>query len=158
MPPLPLSSDEELAWRALLRIVVSLPRKLDEDLVRAAGMSLTEYTALMSLSEASCRRLRMGDLAIATGLSASRVSRIVDDLCRRGLVDRQRSNKDGRRHFATLTPAGLTKLEGAYPEHLASARRRVVDQIDPELTTWFAATLAAIAKQLPPQTMHGRRS
>lgn len=157
MPPLPLTSDEELAWRALLRIVISLPRKLDEDLIRTTGISLTEYTALMSLSEASHRQLLMGDLAIATGLSASRVSRIVDDLYGRGLVDRQQCNRDGRRHFATLTQAGLTRLQGAYPDHLASARRRVVDQIDPALTTRLAATLAAIADQLPTPAAQERR-
>jgi len=47
----PLSAPEEEFWRALMRIVLSLPRRLDTDLVRAAGITANEYTVLMCLSE-----------------------------------------------------------------------------------------------------------
>jgi DNA-binding MarR family transcriptional regulator len=68
-----LSSTEELLWRALMRVVLWLPRRLDVDLLQA-GISVNEYTTLVSLSEAPERELRMTDLARATGLSASRMS------------------------------------------------------------------------------------
>src|ERR1700730_1901846 len=82
----PLSANEEAAWRALMRIVKVLPRHLDSDLVRGAGLTASEYTTIMHLSEAPNRELRMADLANATDLSASRMTRLVDDLQSRGLA------------------------------------------------------------------------
>jgi len=76
----PLSSDEEALWRAVMRITRVLPRYLDSDLVRNGGLTASEYTTLMILSEAPKRELRMSDLANATGLSASRTTRLVDSL------------------------------------------------------------------------------
>jgi hypothetical protein len=38
----PLSASEEAFWRALIRIVLSLPRRLDADLVRSVGLTSNE--------------------------------------------------------------------------------------------------------------------
>ncbi|MDE3181469.1 MAG: MarR family transcriptional regulator, partial [Acidobacteriota bacterium] len=96
----PLTPTEEKFWRALMRIVLSLPRELHNDMVRAAGLTASEYTVLVNLSEASNRQLRMADLASATGLSASRTSRLVDALQTRGLVAKRASSADGRSNLA----------------------------------------------------------
>src|ERR1700759_1829954 len=114
----PLSATEEEFWRALMRIVLSLPRRLDSDLLRAVGITANEYTVLMCLSEAPARELRMADLANAAALSASRMTRLVDDLQKRGLVTKRGSVEDGRGNVAKLAPAGLTKLKAAWPAHL----------------------------------------
>src|SRR6185437_362682 len=97
-----------------MRIVLSLPRRLDADLVRTVGITANEYTTLMCLSEARGRELRMTDLANAAALSASRMTRLVDDLQTRGLVAKRTSSEDGRGNVAKLTPAGLTKLKKAW--------------------------------------------
>ena len=76
----PLSPTEEALWRAVMRIVKVIPRHLDSDLIRGAGLTASEYTTIMHLSEAPNRELRMADLANATDLSASRMIRLVDDL------------------------------------------------------------------------------
>ena len=70
-----LSPSEEALWRATMRIVMSLPSRLDSDLVRGAGLTESEYTTLLKLSDASDRELRMTDLSRANGLSASRTTR-----------------------------------------------------------------------------------
>jgi DNA-binding MarR family transcriptional regulator len=75
----PLSPSEELFWRALMRLVLTLPRQLDRDMVQEVGLTANEYTTIMSLSEAPNREMRMADLANTTGLSASRTTRLVDD-------------------------------------------------------------------------------
>ena len=62
--PEPLTPTEEMFWRALMRIVLCLPRQLHEDMVRAAGITASEYTVIMNLSEAPNRQLRMADLAV----------------------------------------------------------------------------------------------
>jgi DNA-binding MarR family transcriptional regulator len=144
----PLTSTEEVFWRALMRIVLALPRRLDNDLVRTVGITANEYTTLMCLSEASGRELRMADLANAAALSASRMTRLVDDLRSRGLVTKRASSKDGRGNIAKLTPAGLAKLRTAWPAHLASVRGRVFDHVDPTAVTNAARALSEIATQL----------
>ena len=126
----PLTAQEERLWRALMRVIVALPRSLDDDLLRATGLTLTEYVVLMSLSEAENQELRMADLAAATALSASRITRVVDALQSRGQVVKRRYEGDARGNVATLTPEGLKRLEAAYPIHLASARKRVMDHLD----------------------------
>nr|WSY49086.1 MarR family transcriptional regulator [Streptomyces sp. NBC_00886] len=125
-----LTAQEERFWRALMRVIVSLPRSLDDDLLRSTGLTLTEYVVLMSLSEAENQELRMADLASATALSASRITRVVDALQSRGQVVKRRYEGDARGNVATLTPEGLKRLQAAYPTHLASARKRVLDHLD----------------------------
>ena len=144
----PLNESEEVFWRALMRILISLPRCLDADLVRIVGITANEYTTLMCLSEAPGRELRMTDLANASALSASRMTRLVDDLHARGLVTKRTSSDDGRGNIAKLTPAGLAKLKKAWPTHLASVRSRVFDHVDPGTVTNAAQALSKIAAQL----------
>jgi DNA-binding MarR family transcriptional regulator len=144
----PLSATEEEFWRALMRIVLSLPRRLDSDLVRAAGVTANEYTTLMCLSEAPGRELRMADLANAAALSASRMTRLVDDLQSRSLVTKRASADDGRGNVAKLTPAGFAKLKAAWPAHLTSVRSRVFDHVDPATVKKAAQALSEIAAQL----------
>ena len=144
----PLNETEEIFWRALMRIVLSLPRRLDSDLVRTAGVTANEYTTLMCLSEAPDRELRMADLANAAALSASRMTRLVDDLQSRGLVAKRASSDDGRGNVAKLTPAGVTKLKKAWPVHLASVRERVFDHVDPATVKKAAQALSQVAAQL----------
>ena len=135
-----LTAQEERFWRALMRVIVALPRSLDDDLLRSTGLTLTEYVVLMSLSEAENQELRMADLAAATALSASRITRVVDALQSRGQVVKRRYEGDARGNVATLTPEGMKRLQAAYPIHLASARKRVMDHLD-------GRSLAAMVRQ-----------
>ena len=144
----PLTPAEEMLWRALMRIVVVLPRLLDRDMVRTTGLTANEYTTLMNLSEAPNRELRMSDLANAGGLSASRITRLVDDLRTRNLVAKRPSATDGRGNVAQLTPQGLAKLRSAWPAHLASVRRRMFDHIDPTAIKRTAQVLSQVAAQM----------
>jgi DNA-binding MarR family transcriptional regulator len=144
----PLSANEEAVWRALMRIVKVLPRHLDSDLVRGAGLTASEYTTIMHLSEAPSRELRMADLATATDLSASRMTRLVDDLQSRGLVTKTASSSDARGNVARLTPRGMTKLKSAWRVHLASVRRRFFDPIDAKALDGVARALAEVADHL----------
>lgn len=144
----PLSPAEETLWRTTMWLTKLLPRHLDTDLMRGAGVTSSEYTTLMSLSEAPNRELRMTDLANTTGVSASRTTRLVDDLVSRGLVTKVASSSDGRGNVARLTPKGMAKLKSAWPVHLASVRARFFDHIDPEAVKQLAEALTAAAKHL----------
>jgi DNA-binding MarR family transcriptional regulator len=125
----PLDAREEAFFRALARVVVIVPRAFDADLLREQGMSRSEYSTLMHLSEAPDRWLRMSDIAAATDLSLSGITRIVQRLEAQGWVRREKSTCDGRGWNAVLTDAGLNRLREAWPTHLASARRHVMDHV-----------------------------
>jgi DNA-binding MarR family transcriptional regulator len=144
----PLSPSEEALWRALMRVIKVIPRYLDSDLVRGAGLTASEYTTIMHLSEAPHRELRMADLASATDLSASRMTRLVDGLQSRGLVTKTASASDARGNVAKLTPRGLTKLKSAWPVHLHSVRDRFLDCIDEEAVEFLAIALAQVVVHL----------
>jgi DNA-binding MarR family transcriptional regulator len=131
-----------------MRIVLALPHRLDLDLVRTVGITANEYTTLMCLSEAPNRELRMADLANAAALSASRMTRLVDDLQDRGLVTKRASSEDGRGNVAKLTRAGMAKLKAAWPAHLASVRERVFDHMDPSTVAKAAQALSDVAATL----------
>jgi DNA-binding MarR family transcriptional regulator len=151
--PRPLGPDEERLWRALNRILIALPRALDDDLVRETGLSLNAYAVLMNLSEAEDHTMRMAELAEAITLSPSRVTRLVDELSRQGLVVKRPSTDDRRGNLTCLTDQGMAKLKAAYPHHLASARRWVIDRLDGHTTGQLAKALIDLAEGLrPPQS------
>ena len=125
----PLDAREEAFFRALARAVVTVPRAFDADLIREQGMSRSEYTTLMHLSEAPGCWMRMSDIAAAADLSLSGITRIVQRLEAQGWVRREKSSCDGRGWNAVLTDAGLARLREAWPTHLASARRHVMDHL-----------------------------
>jgi DNA-binding MarR family transcriptional regulator len=146
--PEPLTPSEETFWRALMRIVLSLPRELHDDMVRATGLTASEYTVLVNLSEAPNRQLRMADLASAIALSPSRTTRLVDALQARGLVVKRASSADGRSNLAELTSQGLSKLRSAWPAHVTSVRTQVLDHVPPSTLVVAGQALDAVAAQL----------
>ncbi len=125
----PLSPAQERLWRAIARMMVVLPRAIDEDLIAKTGLSLTSYIVLSQLSEAPDRQLRMSDLADRSALSPSRMSRVVHSMEDAGLVGRSVSPHDHRASIAALTEAGLDRLRQAWPCHLEGVRRLAVDHI-----------------------------
>jgi DNA-binding MarR family transcriptional regulator len=144
----PLSPSEEALWRSVMRIVKVIPRQLDSDLIRGVGLTASEYSTIMHLSEAPNRELRMADLASATDLSASRITRLVDELQSRGFVTKTTSSSDARGNVAKLTPRGMAKLRTAWPIHLASVRRHFFDCIDATTVTGIAHALAEVAVEV----------
>jgi DNA-binding MarR family transcriptional regulator len=144
-PIQPLTAAEERAWRALARAVGDIPRVLEADLLAAHGLSATEYAVLSNLSEAINQSLRMTELANDASLTGSGMTRVVDRLCRQGLVERVRTEADGRGNYAVLTSSGLTPLQEAWPTHLAGVRRHVMNHLTGLDLVSFAEVAAEIA-------------
>src|ERR1700744_21880 len=144
----PLNPDEEMLWRALVRVAVTLPRGMGDDLSRTAGISFSAYGVLTILSEAENQAMRLSALAEAVALSLSRVSRLVDEMQAQGVVTKAGGTGDTRGRIARLPPAGLDRLREAYPVHLASVRQRVIDHVAPELLRPASRALAAVAASM----------
>src|SRR6266436_1240643 len=115
------------AWVGLLQTHRRLVHELDSELEQAHGLTLAEYEVLLHLAQAPDQRLRMSELAQAVLLTRSGLTRLVDRLERRGLVERARCPSDLRGLHAVLTEEGLECLREAAPTHLAGVRRLFLD-------------------------------
>ncbi|MGC5329211.1 MarR family winged helix-turn-helix transcriptional regulator [Micromonospora sp. DT62] len=126
-----LDPDEQRTWRAYLTASRALMEALDRELQRDAGMPHAYYEILVRLSEAPQRRLRMSDLAEASGSSRSRLSHAVARLEAAGWVRREECPTDRRGQIAVLTDKGFATLAAAAPGHVEGVRRHLFDALSP---------------------------
>ena len=103
------------AWLNLVQTHSVISARMEARLVAASGLSLAEHELLIRLSQGPDRRLRMQDLSSLLLLSKSGVTRIVDRLEKRGLVERKMSETDRRVILAYLTEKGVEVMETARP-------------------------------------------
>src|ERR1700744_1017362 len=101
---------EIAAWRSLLLAQNAALRAIEAQLAAAGQIPLNWYDVLLELNAAAGRQLRMQELAAGVVLSRTRVSRLVEELARAGLVRREPDPADGRGSFAVLTSAGRSRL------------------------------------------------
>src|SRR4051794_31271629 len=132
------------AWIGLLETHKRLTRALDAELEAEHGLSLSGVECLGRLAAVGDgeRSMRLSALAAATGLSLSRISRIVDTLEARGLVERRSSETDARAVEAHLTPAGLDLVRQAQASHFASVQERFFKQLSPDEIQTLAAVFS----------------
>jgi DNA-binding MarR family transcriptional regulator len=107
------------AWGSLLQVHAALLPELDGRLRDAADLPLTWYDVLLELAAARDGRLTMGQLGERAVLSRSRVSRVVDELTRAGLVRRDAHPEDARSSYAVITETGLERFRAAAPVYLS---------------------------------------
>jgi DNA-binding MarR family transcriptional regulator len=117
------------AWIGLLETHKRLTRALDAELEAEHGLTLSGVECLGRLAASDRRAMRLTELAKATGLSLSRISRIVDTLEARELVERRSSAEDARAVEAHLTDAGLVLIREAQSSHFASVNDRFFEQL-----------------------------
>jgi len=103
---------------------------IDERLEREHGLALSSYEVLLLLSRAPDNSLRMGALADQLLLSRSGLTRLVDRLAARGLVERHTCSSDRRGTFARLTDAGHAAFDEARPTNLAAIREQFISRLD----------------------------
>ena len=133
------------AWRGLLQAQAEVLRAIEADLRRTGAVPLAWYDVLLELNAAPDRRLRMTDLASRVVLSRTRVSRIVDDLVRAGLVERSPDPVDKRGAYATLTPEGRKAFKHAAPLYLDAIDRHFTTLLSDRERTTIAAALDRVA-------------
>ena len=126
-----LSADEEAVWRTIATTMTMLRWALECQLEHDSGLSFIEYHALARLSEEPHHTLRMGELAVATNGSLSRLSHLVNRLEKWGFGRREADPRDGRFTNAVLTKAGHAKLVASAPAHVEKVRSLVIDEFSP---------------------------
>lgn len=125
-----LDAGELAAWRGMLFAYRELTSAIDERLEREHGLSLSSYEVLLLLSLAPDQALRMGALAERLLLSRSGLTRLVDRMVARGLVERHTCSDDRRGTYARLTDAGREKFRAAQPTNLAAIREVFVSRLE----------------------------
>ena len=139
-----MPTDLAETWGALLKVHAALVPRLDRELQEAHGLPLTWYDVLLELNSAPERRLTMGQLGSVAAVSRTRVSRVVDELMRAGLVTREPNPDDGRSAFAALTPAGRAALRKAAPTYVAAVHREFADHLTAHETEVLAGALRRV--------------
>ena len=135
------------AWIGLLETHKKLTRALEAELEAEHGLSLSGLELMGRLAAAEGRILRLSTLADLTGLSLSRVSRIMDLLEARKLVERRLCPADARARNAWLTDAGLELLRAAQATHFAGVERRFFDQMEPDEVATLATAFGRFAPE-----------
>jgi DNA-binding MarR family transcriptional regulator len=145
-----LDDQQQRTWRAWLTVSELVPRVLDAQLQRDAGISHAAYVVLAMLSEAPRRSRRMSDLARRANQSQSRLSHTVARLEERGWVRRERSAEDGRGNVAVLTDEGWDVVQSVALGHVGAVRAALFDPLTEQQTRALCEALEVVLEKLDP--------
>lgn len=145
-----LDAQEQHIWAQVSTMILRLQPVLSTQLQREFGMSHFEYLIMARLSEAPGSMLRMSVLATLSGSSLSRLSQAIGRLEKRKWVARQPDPQDSHYTLATLTSAGLSRLEEVAPAHVATVRQFVFDRLTLDQARQLGAISQRILDGLPP--------
>jgi DNA-binding MarR family transcriptional regulator len=152
----PLDELQFRVWREFVYAYSLVVPTLDRELISALGISFNQFEVLVWLRRAGTDGLRMSDLASRVVLSPSGVTRAVDQLERKGLVERCVFEGDKRGYLAAITPEGKTFLRKATTFHLEGLRKHFLDHLSRTQLKQMSSALEAIldgeGSPLPPLT------
>lgn len=127
------SPEREAAWMGILQAHAELTRTLDAALSARHGLTFSGYDVLARVAFApACSTLRMSELAAQTQLSLSRVSRLVDALAQRGLIERKSCDSDSRVVYAAITDAGRALVADAQETFFEVVEERHLGRLSDE--------------------------
>ena len=142
--------DQEAAWFGLLAAHAELTRGLDACLAAKHGLSLSAYEILSRLAHAEEGHLRMSDLAGQTQLSLSRVSRVIDVLCERGLAARRSCAGDSRVVHATISPAGKKLFAQAQDTFFETVEQKFLGRLSCDEVSLLGDVFGRLVASGPP--------
>jgi DNA-binding MarR family transcriptional regulator len=140
-----LTDVEMRAWQALLHAHHQVMGTLDRELREEHDLPLGAYDVLLRLARAPDGALRMTDLAERVLLSPSGLTRLVDRLAAKGLVERRSDPEDARAALASLTSKGRTVLRGAARTHLRGIREHFTARLSEAQLRNIASGLETVA-------------
>jgi len=137
------SFDPVSAWAVLLRTHAAVLPKLERALL-PTGLPLTWYDVLLVVNAAPERRLRMTELGQQAVVSRERVSRVVTELERAGLVVREANPDDKRSSFTVITPEGRKRLRTSAPIYLKAIEEHFLSRLSDEESRVIAQALGRV--------------
>lgn len=127
------------AWESLYRAQVAVFRQIRADFPRGE-VTISEYDVLLNLFQQPEHRARIRDLTPHLLLSQPSVSRMIERLAQRGLVERSGDPSDARGTLVALTGRGLDVFRRIGSQHGAWLARRMSVLDDDELRQLAAIT------------------
>lgn len=143
-----MSDEEQRIWRCWLSTTALVPVVLNRELQAEAGLSHSDFSVLVHLTDDPEGRLRITDLARQLTWEKSRLSHHVTRMERRGLVAREQAPDDGRGAFVVITPEGRAAIEKAAPGHVRTVRSLMFDELTSEEVEGLGAVLGKIQARL----------
>jgi DNA-binding MarR family transcriptional regulator len=137
------------AWEALFRAQVAVMRRLGADFP-LRGISFNEYDVMFTLIRAAGRSLRLRDLTRGVLLTQPSVSRLVDRLAARGLVEKLPDEADARGTVIRLTDAGRDAFLAAAHVHGESIQRILGDALSADELDQLIVLTTKLRANLPP--------
>ena len=116
---------ERAAFRALLLACSRLTDRIEAELAEAGLPPIGWYDVLSAAAEAGERGARMFELADATAMSRSGMTRLVDRLEADGMIVRRSCPSDRRGQFVVATERGLATLRDMCPAYGAAIHRHL---------------------------------
>lgn len=133
-----LDIGELRSWQNFLDASLRLTARLNRVLSDAHQIGLSDVRLLHRLQKSEGGAARMGDLADALVVSASRISRQVGRLEDKGLARRMPSDKDGRSVLAVITDQGRALLGEAMLTYGDAIRQSYLSQLSRPQTAAMA--------------------
>ncbi|MBT2595756.1 MarR family winged helix-turn-helix transcriptional regulator [Arthrobacter sp. ISL-72] len=130
-------------WESLFRAQVAVMRRL-QSAPAFKTLPVNEYDVLFTLSRCPTGWLRLNELNDNVLLSQSSLSRLVERLEKRGLVERMPAPQDGRGVLLKLTDAGRELQKQIGREHV----RDISELLTPALTPAEQRELLRLTEKL----------
>jgi DNA-binding MarR family transcriptional regulator len=119
------------AWESLFRAQVSVMRELAAEFPSNI-VSLNEYDVMFNLSLCPGRTLRIKELGEKVLLTQPSISRLVDRLVARGILEKADDPNDGRGTLVRLTDAGVGVYRQAAVVHAQSITAHMTGHLSPD--------------------------
>jgi DNA-binding MarR family transcriptional regulator len=138
-------------WKAYRDLYQELSTVMEDQLLRDAGLSGSEYAVLVELSHSPDGVLRASELGSELGWDRSRLSHLVGRMEKRRLVAREECEEDARGSMVRLTDAGRATVDGVAPEHSEAIRRYFFDALSNDELETFATVVERLRVNLARQ-------
>lgn len=134
------------AWARLVRASQSVIGAIENDLKSNGLPSLHWYDVLLELDGARDGALRPSEIADQTLFERYSITRIVDRMEKKGLVERIPCPEDARGAMVRITEAGRQLRREMWPVYAAAIKQRFADHLDDGDAEQLARLLAKLAR------------
>jgi MarR family transcriptional repressor of emrRAB len=134
-----------------LALLVKYNARLLSDVMDKAlepyGISGVAYVVMMTMFSTTDDCCNPSDICIATGEGRSNMTRITDELVKKGLIKRVASEEDRRRIDLSLTEAGIELLRVVVPE-VRERNKTIFSALSPEAKVVLEAEMITLKNAL----------
>tara|TARA_E500000318_G_scaffold6526_1_gene6227 strand:- start:133 stop:585 length:453 start_codon:yes stop_codon:yes gene_type:complete len=141
-----LTDVHQIAWARLVRTSGRILREVESALKSADLPPLAWYDLLLEVKRAGAGGLRPYQLQAQMLTPQYNMSRLVERMVKRRVIERRVCLEDGRGQVISLTPAGLALQERMWPVYRGVLEREISGCLSENQAIELAALLAPLAE------------